>query len=179
MYSRKYPPLHPRFVTDAQPTTTVITPVSSVASGAAPALLSIPIADLNLDGGKVALFLSGRATIYTGSNPGALAVNLYNGTVFDINHRIASISAWLPANASGVVLPFSLSVQAVWDVKTQKLYGLYWGVVDPANNRNFGWTPFAIPVVVNPNSMNFAAAWGFSQAPLTNTTVEILEFRLG
>ncbi len=99
--------------------------------------------------------------------------------MFDINHRIASTNAWLPANANGVVMPFSLSAQAVWDVKTQTLYGLYWGTVDPANNKNFGWTPFVIPVVVNPNSMNFAASYGFSVAPLSGTKVEIMTFGFG
>ncbi len=179
MFSRKYPALDPRYVADAQPTTTAILPVQSVGFGTAPALLGLPVSTASIDGGKVPLFLSGRVTLYSGAAPGAFVVNLFNGNVFDITHRIAKLAVDLPASAAGYIFPFSLTVQAVYDVKTQVLYGLQWGVIDPANNQSYGWQPFILPAVVDQNSMNFAASYGFSVAPLSGTMVEIMSFGFG
>ncbi len=179
MYTRALPPNHPRAILDGSPTDTSVRPVASVNTGSQPAPLSIPINQINMDGGKIPIYLSGRVVLYTGATPGGFVLNIYNGSQFDISHRIAMVSTPLPASASGYVMPFMLNVQAVYDVEAGLLYGVYRGRIDPANNRYFQGQPFSLPVVVSPDALNFCACYGFSVAPLSGTQVQIARFTFG
>jgi hypothetical protein len=87
----------------------------------------------------------------------------------------------LPANASGVILPFNLRVQCAYDAQAQQLYGIIDCFMGNATN-NGRQSPAATapyPNAVPPNNLAFQALYAFSVAPLSGTTVEILELVVG
>jgi hypothetical protein len=177
MFSRKYSPTFSRFVPDLPVTDTATHTVASSISGSAGAMLAMPTSSNPLDGETRALFFSGRIILHTGATPGNFIAQLAKISG-GIQRGIGWVSNPLPANVSGLVVPFSIRVNAVLDVATPLLYGTVCSVVDPIRNQNFGWSPFSC-LLDDVNNMQIIAQYTFSAAPLAGTQVQITEFRFG
>ena len=177
MFSRKYSPTFSRFVPDVSNPPAGQTWVKSLISGSDPAVLSVP-QGANVDGSKIPIFLSGRVTLYSGSTTPVFSLNICQGAA---RQSLFNTSCQLPVSASGLLIPFSLSLQGVYDVKTRRLYGLVWGAIINLNATPAWIGPafFNSGSPVAPDDLNFTAWYGFTPAPLAGTIVEILEFRFG
>lgn len=175
--SSKLPPNHPSYVPILSVTDALQHYVASVSSSANPAAISLPGSTMDLDGKRFSIYFAGRATIYTGASPGNLQLAICQGN--PAVNTLTALAFALPANQSGLICPFWLRVEMLYDAKNQSLSGMqYYNIYSSAAAflRSFG--PTSEFMSIAPSALDFTAGFVFSVAPSAGTTIETTEFVL-
>jgi hypothetical protein len=118
--SSKFPSTHPAYCPVIPVSDDAGHNICSVASGSNPVVLSIPASAVDVDGARFSLYIAGRIKLYTGATPGQMNLYIDIGNPI-LGNRVSVVP--LPANASGVIIPFSYTISFIYDAVTQQLGG--------------------------------------------------------
>jgi hypothetical protein len=149
--------------------------IVTVASGSAAAILAIP-PSADLDGRGFVIQLGGRVKLTSGATPGNFNITIQQNN--PTPQVVKTYTLALPANASNVVLPFTLGIQGFYDTLAQTLRVFSSGILgNSSNNTVVNPTGSLLANTVTLANLSFSAYYNFSVAPLS-ATVEISEFVL-
>lgn len=176
--SSKLPPTNPAYAPTLSITDKNLHYLASLASGTDPSYLTLSGGTKDVDGKRFGVYLAGRATIYNGATPGTLTVGVYQGKSVHIPVSVPLLN--IPVNQSGLICPFWVRLELVYDGKNNSLSGMQYNqfYYSPANFTR-GMSNMAEYMNVLPGNLSFTAGFQFNNfTPLAGTVIETTEFVL-
>jgi hypothetical protein len=175
--SSKLPASHPAFCPTLSITDTNTHSIASVASGTSPAYMSLPASAVDVDGRRFSIGVAGRITLYDGATQPTFNLHFRQGN--PTANTLWSLGTLLRPSQTGEKIPFRLGVECYYDAVAKQICGFgrgYIGTYQAVTSTNGAF--WLVNAVVSPNDLTFSVDMDFTVAPLSGTTVQILEFGL-